>query len=128
VIEQGAVAFLDRRELLQELGELIRSDNDFFAVTRALGHLTYLYVHADVLQTVGRADVAALIAETFARGLWLLESLGQVTGRDQDLLAGLRALLDACEWLVAYHEDPAQPIVTLDEYLSRAKQAIASAR
>jgi hypothetical protein len=84
-------------EFLQQLGDLIRSDNDFFTVTKSLGHLLYLYVHDHVLQTAGRADLATLVLESFTRGMWLLESLGQVAGRDKDLLSGIRTLLDAFE-------------------------------
>jgi Family of unknown function (DUF5682) len=84
-------------EFLKQLGDLVRSDNDFFTVTKSLGHLLYLYVHDHVLQTAGRADLAALVLETFTRGMWLLESLGQVAGRDKDLLSGIRTLLDAFE-------------------------------
>ncbi len=31
--------------------------------------------------------------------------------------------LTACKWLIEYHEGPG-PIVTLEEYLSRAKAAV----
>jgi hypothetical protein len=82
---------------LQQLADLIRGDSDFFAVTKALGHLLYLYIYDQVLATVGRPDLAALLIETFARGLWLLEGLGQVAGRDRELVAGIRTLLDAFE-------------------------------
>jgi hypothetical protein len=38
-----------------------------------------------------------LLAETFRRGLWLLETLGQVSGQDAGLLAGVAALRDTFE-------------------------------
>ena len=82
---------------LAKLAALIRGDSDFFTVTKALGHLLYLFVHDHFLQTAGRGDMAALLRETYARGLWLLETLGQVTGRDRDVLAGVQALLDTFE-------------------------------
>ena len=56
-------------EFLQQLAESIRGDNDFFAVTKSLGHLLYLYVHDHVLQTAGRSDLAALVLETYTRGM-----------------------------------------------------------
>jgi hypothetical protein len=99
-------------ELLQRLGELIRGDSDFFTVTKSLGHLLYLYVHDHVLRTAGRADLAALVSESFSRGLWLLESLGQVAGRDKDLLSGIRTLLDAFERCAGILE------VSRDEFLA----------
>jgi hypothetical protein len=104
--EQAALLLLDAslaglthlaEDFLETLGDLIRGDSDFFTVTKSLGHLLYLYVHDHVLETAGRADLAALVNETFTRGLWLLESLGQVAGRDKDLLEGIRTLLDAYE-------------------------------
>jgi len=84
-------------EFLQRLADLIRGDSDFFSVTKSLGHLLHLFIHDHVLETAGRADLASLVRETFSRGLWLLESLGQVAGRDKELLAGLKTLLDAFE-------------------------------
>jgi hypothetical protein len=80
-------------EFLKRLGELIRGDSDFFTVTRSLGHLIYLYIHDHILQTAGRPDLAALVLETFTRALWLLESLGQTSGRDKELLKGMQNLL-----------------------------------
>ena len=82
---------------LAKLAGLIRGDSDFFTVTKALGHLLYLYVHDHFLQTAGRGDMGTLLRESYARGLWLLETLGQVTGRDRDVLAGVQALLDTFE-------------------------------
>jgi hypothetical protein len=82
---------------LRKLAEQVRADGDFFGVTRALGHLLYLYAFDDALGTAGRADLAALLVETFGRGLWLLEGLGQIAGRDRDLVAGVRTLLDTFE-------------------------------
>ena len=82
---------------LERLSALIGSDGDFISVTSALTHLLYLLVHDHALHTAGRGDVARLVQETFARGLWLLESLGQAGGRDRERLAGVRALLEAFE-------------------------------
>lgn len=95
-------------DFLVRLAELIRGDADFFSVSKALGHLLHLYLHDRTLQTAGRPDLAALVIETFTRGLWLLESLGQIAGKDKDLLAGLRTLLDAferCAESLAFNRD-----------------------
>lgn len=82
---------------LERLAALIRGDSDFFTVTKSLGHLLYLFVHDHCLQTAGRGDLGSLLRETYTRGLWLLETLGQVSGRDRDLLSGIRGLLDVLE-------------------------------
>jgi len=37
-------------------------------------------------------SIGGLLTETFTRSLWLLESLGQVTGRDKELIDGVRTL------------------------------------
>jgi hypothetical protein len=83
--------------LLARLQELIRSDGNFFTVTAALGHLLYLYRYDAVLETAGRGEIGALVIETYQRGLWLLEGLGQVTGQDAELLDGLRCLRETFE-------------------------------
>jgi hypothetical protein len=83
--------------LLLRLQELVRGDGDFFSVAGSLNHLLYLYRYDAVLQTAGRADIGLLLQETFVRTLWLLESLGQVSGRDEELLNGVRAVRDTFE-------------------------------
>ncbi|MEP0873940.1 DUF5682 family protein [Trichocoleus desertorum AS-A10] len=83
--------------LRQRLVELIRQDNNFFTITKALGHLLYLYRYDEVLGTKGRSHIGTLLVEIFQRSLWLLEGLGQVQGMDQDLLHGLRTVLETFE-------------------------------
>jgi hypothetical protein len=83
--------------LLQRLGEIVRGDGDFFSVAGSLQHLLYLYRYDAVLETAGRGDIGALLTETFQRTLWLLESLGRVSGRDEALLAGVAGLRDTFE-------------------------------
>ncbi len=82
------------RGLHARLEKLIRQDGNFASVSAALGHLLYLYRYDEVLNTSGRGDVGSLLAETFERGLWLLESLGQVGGQDKRLLVGVSTLLE----------------------------------
>jgi hypothetical protein len=82
---------------LQQLADLIRSDSDFFAVAKSVGHLLHLFVHDHHLETAGRAELASLLAESYGRGLWLFESLGQAGGRDKDLLEGVKTLLEVFE-------------------------------
>ncbi len=94
--------------LLRRLGEIVRGDGDFFSVAGSLQHLLYLYRYDAVLQTAGRGDIGRLLAETFQRTLWLLESLGQVSGRDEPLLAGVSGLRDTferCETALGLNRD-----------------------
>jgi hypothetical protein len=83
--------------LLNRLRELIRADGDFFSVAASLGHLLYLYRYDAVLETAGQGEIGELLRETFGRGLWLFESLGQVTGQDAPLLQGVQSLRETFE-------------------------------
>jgi Family of unknown function (DUF5682) len=104
--EQAALLLLDAclmgleqraDELGASLSALIRADGRFFGVAAALRHLLYLYRYDEVLGTTGRRDVGALLAEAFARALWLLEGLGQVQGMERELLTGVAALIETFE-------------------------------
>ncbi len=104
--EKAAVLLLDACLMgLPELGdilyaqfaELIRQDGQIFTTTKALEHLLYLYRYDEILGTSGRLDIGTLLVETFQRSLWLLERLGQVQGMEQNLLRGLRAVLETFE-------------------------------
>jgi hypothetical protein len=102
----GLVAEADT--LRERVQQLVRTDADFFSVTAALGHLLYLYRYDAVLQTAGQGEVGALLKEAFGRGLWLLESLGEVAGKDKEQIAGIRALLETferCEALLSLDRD-----------------------
>jgi hypothetical protein len=91
-------------ELRGMVQELIRSEGDFFGVTAALGHLLYLYRYDTVLETAGSGEVGALLREAYDRSLWLLESLGQLADRVEELLAGMVALretFERCEGLLS---------------------------
>ncbi len=79
------------------LAELIHADSDFFSLTRALGHLLYLYQFDEALGTAGNRSLGDLLREGFTRGVWLLEALGRVQGMEVDLLKGMRALLETYE-------------------------------
>jgi hypothetical protein len=83
--------------LLARLRELIRGDGDFFSVSQSLGHLLYLYRYDAVLQTAGQGEIGLLLVETFDRSLWLFEGLGQVAGRDAELLRGVQSLRETFE-------------------------------
>ena len=81
----------------QRLIALINQDGNFFTVTQALDQLLYLYRFDEVLGTARTTSVGDLLRVTFRRGLWLLESLGVVSGQDEELLTGIRALLESFE-------------------------------
>lgn len=124
--EQAALLLLDAclmgleqqiSALLARLVALIREDSDFFGVAAALGHLLYLYRYDHLLGAAGRGDIGGLLTETFTRSLWLLETLGQTQGRDQELLRSIRALVqtfEACGPALGLDRD------TLVEVLRRA--------
>ncbi len=79
------------------LAQIIGVDGSFFSVTGATDHLLYLYRYDAVLGTSGQQPVGVLLAEAFARGLWLLEGLGSAPGLEQDLLRGVRTLVETFE-------------------------------
>lgn len=76
---------------------LIRRDSDFVQVASALGDLLYLHHYDEVLGTSGRGDVGQLLAEAFARGLWLLETLGQCPDTGGKIVRGVRSLVETLE-------------------------------
>lgn len=94
-----------RSDLQQQLLAIIRQDANFFANTAALGHLLYLFRYDEVLATANRDDIGMLLRETFVRGMWLLESLGQVSGRDREIVDGISALVQTLEAAEDYLAD-----------------------
>ena len=95
----AALAGLPRlcSDLQQQLLTIIRQDANFFANTAALDHLLYLFRYDEVLATTNRDDIGMLLRETFVRGMWLLESVGQVSGKDRDIVDGVSALVQTLE-------------------------------
>ncbi len=93
-------------EFSDRLIELIRQEGNFLALARSLQHLLYLYRYDEVLGTRKQTHIAQLLTEAFDRGLWLLASLGTITGEEDSLLKGLGNLLEAYErsgqLLIAY--------------------------
>ncbi|MCB0037537.1 MAG: hypothetical protein KDE51_26080, partial [Anaerolineales bacterium] len=85
------------RPFYRALYDVIVQDGDFFNVAYALRNLLYLYRFDEVLGTLRHANIGRLLVTAFQRALWLLESLGAVTGRDEALLGSLRALLETYE-------------------------------
>ncbi len=84
-------------DLAQRLRRLISASSDFLQVVVALGHLLYLYRYDRVLELEGRDDLGPLLAETFERGLWLLEGMGTAAGKERQVLDGISLLVDTVE-------------------------------
>jgi hypothetical protein len=84
-------------DLHARLAALVNEDGEFLSVTAALSHLLYLYQFDETMGTRGRADVGRVLAGAFARGLWLLEVLGQVADVEGRAVRGVAALLDTFE-------------------------------
>jgi hypothetical protein len=102
--EQAALLLLDAAlagvdalsdALSQALIGLIRQESNFLTLARSLQHLLYLYRYDDVLGTQNQDHIAEILAETFQRGLWLLDQLGQDRGEEDALLKGLGGLMEA---------------------------------
>ena len=87
-------------ETLARLVRIVRSESDFFRLTPALEHLLFTFHFDDWLGARGDADFGLITREAWERGVWLLETLGNPQSRDQDLIAGIGALvrtLQRCE-------------------------------
>jgi hypothetical protein len=84
-------------EFSAQLVELMRQEGNFLSLARSIYHLLYLYRYDEVLGTRKQEYIAELLAEAFQRGLWLLDSLGTVTGDEELVLKGLGNLLEAYE-------------------------------
>lgn len=90
-LPDSAVEFYDR------LNQLIVQDGGFFTVASALAKLLYLYRFDAALGTSRNTDVGELLKTAFRRSLWLMETMGAVTGEDKPLMDGLRAVLETYE-------------------------------
>jgi hypothetical protein len=122
--EKAAVLLLDAAladlhplavELHHRVASVIRQDGEFLSVARALSHLLYLYRYDEVLGAHGRGDLGAVLSETFARALWLLEILGQLGGGELDVLDGVRTLVetfDRCEALAGISREAFTDVLT----------------
>lgn len=87
----------ETEHLCRALEHLVKSSCDFPAMTKSLDHLLYLYQYDTVLEMERRENLSELIKETYRRSLWLLESLGKLTGKDHELIHAIRILLEAFE-------------------------------
>jgi hypothetical protein len=76
---------------------IVQQDSNFFTVAGALRHLLFLYRFDTVLGTARSAEVGQVLEVTFNRALWLLETLGVVTNQEQELIQGIRQLVETFE-------------------------------
>lgn len=83
--------------LLARIEELVRREPDFAGAAQTLSHLLYLYCHDEVFSSARSPRIGAVLAEAFARALWLLESQGGGGGPAKPRVDGMRALLEAVE-------------------------------
>jgi hypothetical protein len=99
LLMDAALAGLEQitTELIDLVTRLIRTDGDFINVSSALEQVLFLFRYDPVLGTAGRADFGGLLWETYDRAVWLLESLGQLGERPQEILPGIQAILETYE-------------------------------
>ena len=83
--------------LCLRLNALIKTSGDFIGTTSALSNLLYLYCYDRVLEFEASGTLAALIYETFSRGLLLFEGLGLTPGKERDILGGIGLLVETFE-------------------------------
>ncbi len=84
-------------ELYARLTDAVRACGDFFSLARALATLLTLYRYDEVFGVRGDSELGALLAESYTRGLWLLEQLGLPEGQEEEYLDGVRALVSTFE-------------------------------
>ncbi|MCA9069396.1 MAG: hypothetical protein KDA84_10755, partial [Planctomycetaceae bacterium] len=84
-------------DLINQLEVLIAQDGEFHSVTAALRHLLFLYCYDEALGTAGSDRCGFLLGETFTRAVWLLESLGEVEGREREFLKGLSGVVETID-------------------------------
>ncbi len=82
--------------LRAETTRLLAEDNALPSVGVALGHLLYLYRYDVALGTAGDPALGVLLAEAFARGLWLLEVQGGAERAALDAVARLLEVFERC--------------------------------
>ncbi|EMI16333.1 hypothetical protein RMSM_06737 [Rhodopirellula maiorica SM1] len=82
------------KSLLESLERLIASEPRFAAVAQTLGHLLFLYCFDEAFGTTRLPQLQRLVCQSFARSLWLLESLGKQTPADGSILRSMQAMLE----------------------------------
>ncbi|GAA5507697.1 DUF5682 family protein [Novipirellula caenicola] len=82
------------KSLLESLERLIATEPRFVEVAQSLGHLLYLYCFDEAFGTTRLPQLQNLVRQSFARSLWLLESLGKQTAADGSILRGIQAMLE----------------------------------
>jgi len=91
-----------------ELLNLVQQDADFFRVAKALRHLLYLYRYDEFLGTSQSTGYGEVLREAYGRALWLLEMVGQTSGQQNELMAGVASIVetvDRCRGLELSREE-----------------------
>lgn len=91
-----------------------------------MSHTPGPWIWAEYRQGLNGANGKPVLDFAAHEGMFLGGEDHATEDADASLIAAAPDLLAACKWLVEYHEGDGA-IVTLDEYLSRAKAAIAKA-
>lgn len=99
--------------LLARLESLVLAEAEFTAAAGALGHLLFLYCHDEAFGAARLPRIGELLAQTFARALWLLDSLGQSTQPAKELLQAMHVLLEAHERAADVLADSAEELAAV---------------
>ncbi|MGC4047911.1 MAG: DUF5682 family protein [Armatimonas sp.] len=92
LLSAAQMGLLDKAwRLLPALGELLDSEADFVRLTKALGHLLYLWRYDEALGALGGAEPRLLLERAYIRGMWLLAT---VIEGDDAIINGLAGLVE----------------------------------
>lgn len=82
------------KELIHEIEGLIATESRFSEIGEALGHILFLYCFDEAFGTTRLPRLQTLLAETFSRATWLLESLGNSTAVEPGLITGMQSVAE----------------------------------
>lgn len=95
LLQAGQMGVMDALPpLCERLVQRIRSDGDLISICGALAHLLYLYRYDEVLGMQASTPIGQVLSEAYGRGLWQLESLGQISSQEEQVIGGIKILLE----------------------------------
>jgi hypothetical protein len=74
-------------ELRRQVAVLIHNDGELASLATAMDHLLHLFAWDDLFGTKGSLETGELLKEAFDRAVWLLESGGPASTREQEVEA-----------------------------------------